>query len=183
MKIAINKGLSGELLFQKSSKRCAVSKSTLCCTVKIIKQNDEVNLCSKSRCKKTFDEFYELLLKEYVVNLSNRCMPLTKWLQHFIKFSKPTAQKPILLILDDHCSHLIVTNFAKSHYVDDTFVIKRLPFLIVFITKKTDSILDHKCKKLTDKYLHVESHHHSTQQQSAINSLVRRAHIHIQHTR
>lgn len=78
MKIAINKGLSGELLFQKSSKRCAVSKSTLCCTVKIIKQNDEVNLCSKSRCKKTFDEFYELLLKEYVVNLSNRCMPLTK---------------------------------------------------------------------------------------------------------
>ncbi|KYM81837.1 hypothetical protein ALC53_07629, partial [Atta colombica] len=55
-----------------------VSKNTLYCNIKIIKQGDEINLYSKSRCKKTFDEFHELLLKEYVANLSNKCMSLTK---------------------------------------------------------------------------------------------------------
>lgn len=55
-----------------------VSKNTLYCNIKIIKQGDEVNLYSKSKRKKTFDKFHELLLKEYVANLSNKCMSLTK---------------------------------------------------------------------------------------------------------
>ena len=48
--------------------------------------------------------------------------PIVKWVQHFIKFSKPTAQKPVLLNLDDHCSHkeLAVTNFAKKNHIPST---------------------------------------------------------------
>jgi len=67
------------LSFQKASEKYVVSKNTiLYCNIKIIKQGGEVNLYSKSKRKKTFDEFHELLLKEYVANLSNKCMSLTK---------------------------------------------------------------------------------------------------------
>jgi len=52
---------------------------------------------------------------------------------------------------------------------------KKLPFLDVLVTKKSDNILDHQMyRKLTHtaRYLHAELHHHPAQKQSAINSLV-----------
>lgn len=40
-----------------------------------------------------------------------------KYLEHFVKFAKPTKNKPCLLILDNHRSHLILEglDFAKEH--------------------------------------------------------------------
>ncbi|XP_067216924.1 uncharacterized protein [Linepithema humile] len=78
IKIAMNKVLSGELSIRKASERYAVPKSTLFDNIKVIKQGGEVSLYSKKGFKKTFDEIYEMTLKEHVVNLSHRCMPLTK---------------------------------------------------------------------------------------------------------
>lgn len=42
-----------------------------------------------------------------------------KWLHHFVKFSKPSKEKPVLLLLDGHCSHkdLAVISFAKENNV------------------------------------------------------------------
>lgn len=42
-----------------------------------------------------------------------------KWLQHFVKFSKPSKEKPVLLILDGHSSHkdLAVISYAKENHV------------------------------------------------------------------
>lgn len=42
-----------------------------------------------------------------------------KWMQEFVKFSRPSEQKPVLLIVDGHCSHkdLQVINFARKNHV------------------------------------------------------------------
>ncbi|CAK1578440.1 unnamed protein product [Parnassius mnemosyne] len=42
-----------------------------------------------------------------------------KWFQHFVKFSKPSKEKPALLILDGHSSHkdLAVISYAKENHV------------------------------------------------------------------
>ena len=42
-----------------------------------------------------------------------------KWLEHFSKFANPTAEKQILLILDNHVSHVSIEaiTFAKSHHI------------------------------------------------------------------
>lgn len=41
------------------------------------------------------------------------------WLQHFIKFTKPTAEKQILLIMDNHNSHATLEAYeiAKKNYI------------------------------------------------------------------
>jgi hypothetical protein len=53
-----------------------------------------------------------------------------------------------------------------------------IPFLDILISKKNDGSLSHQVyrkKTHTDKYLHVESHHHPTQKLGVINTLVTRA--------
>ncbi|XP_030758537.1 uncharacterized protein LOC115884179 [Sitophilus oryzae] len=42
-----------------------------------------------------------------------------KWLQHFSKYVKPSAEDKVLLIVDDHASHknLKVLEYAKSHRI------------------------------------------------------------------
>jgi hypothetical protein len=42
-----------------------------------------------------------------------------KWMKHFARFSRPTIQAPVLLVLDGHCSHkdLQVVNFARENYI------------------------------------------------------------------
>ena len=42
-----------------------------------------------------------------------------KYMQHFVKYAKPTAQSPILLLLDNHQSHLSieVIDFAKDNNI------------------------------------------------------------------
>ena len=43
----------------------------------------------------------------------------SKYIRHFVKYAKPTAEQPILLLLDNHSSHVSVDviNFAKEHNV------------------------------------------------------------------
>ncbi|XP_018563147.1 uncharacterized protein LOC108904910 [Anoplophora glabripennis] len=44
----------------------------------------------------------------------------TKWFKHFIKFTKPSASDPVLLVLDGHCSHtrnIELIELAKENYV------------------------------------------------------------------
>lgn len=42
-----------------------------------------------------------------------------KWLSHFVKFSKPAKESPILLVLDGHSSHktLDVINFCRDNHI------------------------------------------------------------------
>ncbi|CAH1987730.1 unnamed protein product [Acanthoscelides obtectus] len=42
-----------------------------------------------------------------------------KWMQHFVQYSNPTAQNPVLLILDGHASHkdLDVIEFARKNNI------------------------------------------------------------------
>lgn len=48
-----------------------------------------------------------------------------KWLDHFVEFSKPTVEKPVLLILDNHASH---TNLeAVTHAKSNNVVLLSLP--------------------------------------------------------
>lgn len=56
----------------------------------------------------------------------------------------------------------------------------QLLFLDVLAIKKTDNTLGPSIKYITgsqhtDRYLHIESHHHSAQKQAAIHSLVHKA--------
>ena len=41
------------------------------------------------------------------------------WMQHFVKYAKPSAIQPLLLILDNCSSHvdLSVIDFAKEHHI------------------------------------------------------------------
>ncbi|XP_072380614.1 uncharacterized protein [Diabrotica undecimpunctata] len=44
----------------------------------------------------------------------------TRWLQHFIKFTKPSAADPVLLVLDGHYSHtrnVALIDLAKQNHV------------------------------------------------------------------
>ena len=43
----------------------------------------------------------------------------SKYIRHFVKYAKPTAEQPLLLLLDDHSSHISVDviNFAKTNNV------------------------------------------------------------------
>ncbi|KYN17212.1 hypothetical protein ALC57_10504, partial [Trachymyrmex cornetzi] len=79
------------LSIRKTSERYAIPKSTLFDNVKIIKRGGEASLCSKLGFKKTFDEIYKISLKEHFVNLSNRCMPLTR--KEFLKLEKNVKLK------------------------------------------------------------------------------------------
>ncbi|KAH9636306.1 hypothetical protein HF086_003273 [Spodoptera exigua] len=42
-----------------------------------------------------------------------------QWLKHFIQYAKPSAEEPILLILDNHASHisLAIFEYCKENYV------------------------------------------------------------------
>lgn len=42
-----------------------------------------------------------------------------KWLTHFVNFSKPSKDNPVLLVLDVHCSHksLSVLQYAKYNSI------------------------------------------------------------------
>lgn len=42
-----------------------------------------------------------------------------EWLQHFAKTAKPTEEDPLLLVLDNHGSHITLTNyeFCKANYI------------------------------------------------------------------
>ena len=42
-----------------------------------------------------------------------------EWLQHFVKVVKPTVDEPVLLVLDNHCSHvsLETVTFAREHFL------------------------------------------------------------------
>lgn len=42
-----------------------------------------------------------------------------KWLQHFVKTAKPSEEKPVLLILDNHYSHVTLDsyNFCREHFI------------------------------------------------------------------
>lgn len=42
-----------------------------------------------------------------------------KWLQHFTKFTRPSKESPVLLLLDGHSSHttLAVTHFCRDHNI------------------------------------------------------------------
>lgn len=42
-----------------------------------------------------------------------------KWMGHFTKYSNPTKEKPVLLILDGHASHkdLDVNEFARKNHI------------------------------------------------------------------
>ena len=45
---------------------------------------------------------------------------LTSWFKHFVNFTKPSAEDPVLLILDGHYSHtrhLDVIKYAKEQHV------------------------------------------------------------------
>ena len=45
----------------------------------------------------------------------------TVWFKHFLDYAKPTADKPVLLTLDGHCTHtknLEVINLAREKYVE-----------------------------------------------------------------
>ncbi|XP_018355594.1 PREDICTED: uncharacterized protein LOC108756348 [Trachymyrmex septentrionalis] len=87
------------------------------------------------------------------------------FMEHFAKEAlKKTSKKPEVWF----------------RYVDDTFVIWKhgRAELHVLVSKKANGILGHQVYRKpthTDRYLHAESHHHSSQKQSAINSLVHRA--------
>lgn len=44
----------------------------------------------------------------------------TEWFNHFIQFTRPTEEAPVLLILDGHCTHtrnLEVIDLARAHHV------------------------------------------------------------------
>ena len=44
----------------------------------------------------------------------------TQWFRHFIEFANPTKEKPVLLLLDGHCSHtqnIDLIDFAKTNHV------------------------------------------------------------------
>jgi hypothetical protein len=43
-----------------------------------------------------------------------------QWLKHFYQFSKPSAVDPVLLLLDNHCSHISLEaiEYARSHHID-----------------------------------------------------------------
>lgn len=42
-----------------------------------------------------------------------------KWIQEFVKFTRPSEEEPVLLIVDGHCSHkdLQVINFARKNHI------------------------------------------------------------------
>jgi len=64
------------------------------------------------------------------------------------------------------------------HFTIDIEANEKLSFLDILVFKKTDVTLGHQVYRKpthTDRYLDAESHHHSAQTQSAINSLVHRA--------
>lgn len=44
----------------------------------------------------------------------------TQWFRHFIEFANPTKEKPVLLVLDGHCSHtqnIDLIDLAKTNHV------------------------------------------------------------------
>lgn len=42
-----------------------------------------------------------------------------EWLKHFVRFAKPSADRPVLLILDNHSSHSTIEsyNFCRNHHI------------------------------------------------------------------
>jgi len=78
-------------------------------------------------------------------------------------------RKLLIFINNQHPNIRFTTDIEKN---------KKFPFLDVFVIKKADNTLDHQDRKptWTNRYLHAESHHHSAQKQSAINSLVQSFH-------
>jgi hypothetical protein len=42
------------------------------------------------------------------------------WIKHFCNHVKPTAEDPVLLLLDNHCSHISfdVVEYARSHHIE-----------------------------------------------------------------
>ncbi|XP_018349960.1 PREDICTED: uncharacterized protein LOC108753114 [Trachymyrmex septentrionalis] len=80
----------------------------------------------------------------------------------------------------EFCKFLIFLNnqHPNIHFTIDIEENGKLPFLDVLVSKKADGTLGYQVYRKpthTDRYLYAESHHHPSQKQSAINSLVHRA--------
>ncbi|XP_066600972.1 uncharacterized protein [Prorops nasuta] len=119
MKKAIDKVLSRELSLRKSSIIYNIPKSTLHDYIKTLKRGEEIKLLVKrGRFEPTFNEKFEQALVEHVVDMSNRCMPLTR--KEFLKLAFDLAEN---LKLDHRFNK--TTKSAGQHFYYD--FIKRHP--------------------------------------------------------
>ena len=80
------------------------------------------------------------------------------------------------------CKFFIFLNnqHPNIHFTIDIQENGKLPFLNLLVSKKADGTLGHQVYRKpthTDRYLYVESHHHPSQKQSAINSFVELYHL------
>lgn len=121
LKKAIDKVMSKTFSLRKSSEIYNVPKSTLFDYIKKLKQGGEIKLpLKKGRFDPTFTEEYEEALITHVVDMSNRCMPLTR--KEFLKLSFDLAEQSKL----NHRFNMIKKSAGKHFYYD---FVKRHPEL------------------------------------------------------
>lgn len=129
MKWAIRKVLSRKMTCREAAVKYAVPKSTLFDRLKIMKSGGECTLKPKlGRFDNTFSKEYENALADHVIDLSNRCMPLTR--KEFLKLAYQLGESLNL----NHRFNKEKKSAGKHFYYD---FLKRHPELSLRIPEST----------------------------------------------
>ena len=121
LKKAINKVMSKKFSLRKSSEVYNIPKSTVFDYIQKLKRGGEIKLpLKKGRFDPTFTEEYAEALVAHVVDMSNRCMPLTR--KEFLKLAFDLAEKLKL----NHRFNMAKKSAGKHFYYD---FLKRHPDL------------------------------------------------------
>lgn len=121
LKKAIDKVMSKKFSLRKSAEVYKLPKSTLFDYVKKLRGGGEIKLpLRRGRFVPTFTEEYEEALTKHVVDMSNRCMPLTR--KEFLKLAFQLAEQFKL----KHRFNMAKKSAGKHFYYD---FIKRHPDL------------------------------------------------------